>query len=254
VRVELQPAYVLHSRPFSDSSLIVDCLTPDFGRISLLAKGARAAKSRQRNLLQPFLALSVSWQGKSNLKTLIGVETQSLRLPLQGKSLYCGFYLNELLVRLLPELDAMPEILSIYQQALEALSLPSARGGDSGFEVVLRRFERQLLQLLGYEINFLYEALSSEPIHTHGHYRYEPEQGFIRVEGHLTRTEFERAMLFQGEQVLALAAHDYNQPATLYAAKCVMRLALQPLLGRKPLQSRKLFVDMVSSPAELCES
>jgi len=252
VRVELQPAYVLHSRPFSDSSLIVDCLTPDFGRISLLAKGARAAKSRQRNLLQPFLPLSVSWQGKSALKTLIGVETQSLRLPLQGKSLYCGFYLNELLVRLLPELDAMPEILSIYQQVLEALSLPSAEG--SGFEVVLRRFERQLLQLLGYEINFLYEALSAEPINTHAHYRYEPEQGFVRVDGNLTRAELGRVMLFQGEQVLALAAHDYKQPTTLYAAKCVMRLALQPLLGRKPLQSRKLFVDMVSSPAELCES
>jgi len=252
MRVELQLAYVLHSRPYSDSSLIIDCLTPDFGRVSLLAKGARSAKSKQRNLLQPFLPLSVSWQGKSNLKTLIGAETQSLRVPLQGKSLYCAFYLNELLVRLLPEQDALPEVLPIYQQALEALSSAVECSGApvSNFEVVLRSFERQLLQLLGYEINFLYEALSSELISANAYYRYEIEHGFVRVNGELAGTGVGHSALFCGEQILALAGHDYSQPLTLHAAKCLMRTALKPLLGHKPLQSRKLFVDMVSSSVE----
>lgn len=247
MRVELQLAYILHTRPFSDSSLIVDCLTPDFGRVSILAKGARSAKSKQRNLLQPFLPLSVSWQGKSNLKTLIGAETQSLRLPLQGKNLYCAFYLNELLVRLLPEQDALPEVLPIYQLALEALS-SSADASVFNFEVVLRSFERQLLRLLGYEINFTSEALSSEAISHDAYYRYEVEQGFVRVSGDLAKVGAGgRGSLFCGEQILAIADHDYAQPETRHAAKSLMRTALQPLLGRKPLQSRKLFVDMVSS-------
>jgi len=251
MRVELQPAYILHSRPFSDSSLIVDCLTPDFGRVSLLAKGARSVKSKQRNLLQPFLPLSVSWQGRSSLKTLTGAETQSLRLPLQGKSLYCAFYLNELLVRLLPEQDAMPEILPIYQQTLEALNFPS-EGRNSGFEVVLRRFERQFLKLLGYEINFLDEALTADPINAYAHYYYDTEKGFVRVQGELSAVGFGRTPVFYGEQILALAVDDFSLPASRHAAKCLMRLALQPLLGRKPLQSRKLFVDMVSLSTEPC--
>jgi len=212
--------------------------------VSLLAKGARSAKSKQRNLLQPFLPISVSWQGKSSLKTLVGAETQSLRFPLQGKGLYCAFYLNELLVRLLPEQDALPEILPVYQQALESLSLSTS--GEDGFEVVLRRFERQVLRLLGYEINFLFEALSSVPICASGYYRYDTEQGFVPVVSDINVVESGRVPVFYGEQILALGMDDYSQPVMLQAAKRLMRLALQPLLGRKPLQSRKLFVDMVA--------
>ena len=250
MRIELQPAFILHSRPFSDTSLIVECLTPDFGRISLLAKGARSAKSKQRSLLQPFIPLSVSWQGKSSLKTLTSVEARALPLPIEGKGLYSGFYLNELLVRLLPEQDAHPEVLQVYQHALD--SLVELQRTDTltqqSLQVVLRFFELQLLQLLGYEINFAYEAMSTKPIIASSFYRFDTARGFVRVI--VGQNQSLGVDVFFGQHILAVATQDYLQPYVLGAAKRLMRQALKPLLGHKPLQSRKLFEDMVGPAGE----
>lgn len=228
MRVELQPAYILHTRPFSDTSLILDCLTADYGRLSLLAKGARAAKSRQRQLCQPFTALLVSWQGKSSLKTLTAIESRQLPLTLQGEYLFSGFYLNELLTRLLPEQDSCPEIYQSYATTLDQLA------ARAPLEPVLREFELQLLADLGYHLDLRHDAggavLRAEEV-----YQWWPEQGWRLASDQL------RAPLFPGRHLLALQSQDYRDPDTLRLAKTLSRMLFRPLLGNRPLESRKLF-------------
>ncbi len=237
MRVELQPAFILHSRPFRDTSLIADCFSLEYGRMSLLAKGARSAKSKQKNYLQPFTPITVSWQGKSSLKTLTSVEASGAPNKLEGNYLYSGFYLNELLVRLLPEHEANPEIFELYKTSLMALA------NQQSLEIILRLFEEQLLQQLGYEINFTTDTGLQAGIKPGQLYRFHPEQGFdllplqARIENDV----------FSGELILDIAAHRYDNEVILSQAKRLMRLALKPLLGNKPLQSRKLFVGMTSS-------
>ena len=118
---EHQPAYVLHTRPYRDTSLLVDFFTPEFGRLSAVVRGVRSGKAPKRNLLNPFSRLLISFQGKSNLKLVTGFEAETPNVHLLEKYLYSGFYLNELLVRLLPELDAHADIFLLYQQSLQAL-------------------------------------------------------------------------------------------------------------------------------------
>lgn len=228
MRIELQPAYILHTRPFSDTSLILDCLSAEHGRLSLLAKGARAAKSRQRQLCQPFMALLLSWQGKSSLKTLIAIESRQLPLGLQGDYLFSGLYLNELLTRLLPEQDSCPEVYQSYATALHQLA------DRAPLEPVLRSFELRLLADLGYHLNLTHDA-DGAALQPDELYQWWPEQGWRTASDQL------RVPLFPGRHLLALQAEDYRDPQTLRLAKILSRMLFQPLLGTRPLQSRKLF-------------
>jgi DNA repair protein RecO (recombination protein O) len=232
MRVELQSVFVLHSRPFRDTSLIVDCLTPDHGRISLLAKGARSAKSRQRRILQPFIPLCVSWQGKSELKTLTQAETVGQAIALQGQALFSGLYLNELLTRLLRQHDPHPEVLELYSVALTRLS------SENNIEPVLRLFECELLTYLGYEINFNYEITRGQAIAPDLYYEFLPEQGFRVLENTVDQVG---SGMYRGDWLSAIAQGCYDAPLVLRAAKSLMRQALKPHLGGKPLQSRALF-------------
>lgn len=228
MRVELQPAYILHTRPFSDTSLILDCLTADYGRLSLIAKGARAAKSRQRQLCQPFGALLLSWQGKSSLKTLIAIESRQLPLGLQGEYLFSGLYLNELLTRVVPEQDSCPEIYQSYATALRQLADKAA------LEPVLRAFELRMLEDLGYHLDLRHDA-DGLALQADAVYQWWPEQGWRIASDRLA------APLFSGAHLLALQAEDYRDPHTLRQAKTLTRMLFQPLLGNRPLESRKLF-------------
>jgi len=254
VRVELQPAYVLHSRPYRDTSLLLDLLTPDWGRLSAVAKGVRRGKSQRRPLLNPFIPLLVSFQGRSNLQTLTGVEAEGPGHGLQGLALYSGFYLNELLVRLVGEWDANPAIYNDYRKVLCRLAqLGSQRAGaddpQSDFpksdspEPILRLFEWNLLSHLGYGIDFVREAQTGAAIEPDSLYQFDPEAGFI---GPLARERQDpdsmaRAGLFRGEDLLACDREDFSRPPTRVAAKRLSRLMLQPLLGARPLKSRELF-------------
>lgn len=228
MRVELQPVYVLHSRPFKDSSLIVDTLSHEYGRLSLLAKGARSAKSRQRQLCQPFIPLLVSWQGKSHLKTLTSIESRHAVAPLRGDHLYSGLYLNELLVRLLPEQDACPEVYLRYSQALIQLS------SLASLEPVLRDFELGLLADLGYRVDFTFDAMRGCPLDAASEYEWRDQQGWGAVTGALPGA-------FSGACLLAIGQGDYREAETLKQAKRLTRMLLKPLLGQRPLQSRQLF-------------
>lgn len=235
MRIELQPAYILHSRPFRDTSLIVDFFTRDYGRVSLLAKGARNPKQKQRQLLQPFSPLAISWQGKSDLKTLIGVEPLGQAFQLVNRFLYSGFYANELLSYLLAQGDNAEDVYDLYAQLLTQLE----QQGD--LEPTLRHFEFLLLNYLGYGINFEYDVDGSA-IDSGKNYGFVSELGFIVEE--LCSPEVLPKISFrvQGSHLLAIAAGCYDDVQTRQFAKKITRAALATHLQGKAIKSRELFV------------
>lgn len=230
MRAELEPAYILHARPFRDTSVIFDCLTENHGRISLLGKGVRSAKSKRRQLCQPFIPLLLSWQGKSQLKTLTDIESRATAPNLIGQYLFSGFYLNELLTRALPEHDPCREIFLRYQWALYQLS------DQPPLEPLLREIELGLLQDLGYSINLGIDASSGKPINSDQWYRYVPELGLV-----LNAAPGEGG-LYLGKHILALAKSDFSDIETLRQSKQLLRNLLKPIIGQKPLKSRELFM------------
>jgi len=231
MRVELQPAYILHTRPYRDTSLIVDFLTPEFGRVSAVARGVRQRKGNKRQLLNPFSRLLVSWQGKTDLKLLTSVESDNHYVQLHGNYLYSGFYLNELLVRLLPEMDSHNALFVDYENSLNALSRADA------LEPLLRQFEFHLLAELGYAVDFTHDARSQQPIDPAEKYECDIHEGFFSASP-MSPAQF----LIQGECLLAIAADDYCDAETRLIAKQLTRMMLKPLLGSRPLKSRELFM------------
>lgn len=236
----LQPAYILHSRPYRDSSLILELLTPEFGRIGCVARGARRDKQRRRQSLQPFAPLLISLLGRGELKTLGPVESAGSALWLRGRAVYAGLYANELLVRLLAVGEAQYGVFACYQTLLQGLAEVAGESAEQ-LEAPLRRFELQLLYELGSCPQLDYCAHSQEAVTADGNYRLENETGFVpvfRQGGRQAVNEFSGADL----QALERARHTGEFDRALLApAKRLTRLLLAPLLGEKPLQSRELF-------------
>ncbi len=230
MRIDLQPAYVLHARPYRDTSLLVDLLTPEHGRVTAVARGVRQSKGHKRQLLNPFQRLLVNWQGKSQLKLITSFESDHHQLLLQGNNLYAGFYLNELLVRLLPEQDVMADLFSHYEFALNWLA------SAQPLEPMLRRFEFYLLEGLGYGVDFATDARNHNSIVPDKFYCCSPQEGF-----YLAPEDAPVASQLPGHLLLALASGDYSHSETLRLAKQLSRLLFKPLLGRRPLKSRELF-------------
>ena len=238
MRIEFQPAYVLHTRPYRDTSLLVDFFTPDFGRMSAVARGVRQRKGGKRSLLNPFNRLLISLQGKQSLKLLTAMETDGTSCFLTGQQLYSGFYLNELLVRLLPELDAHKQVFYTYQDSLQALQ----SGAD--LEPLLRTFELNLLQELGYGIDFSCDALNGKEIFSDCVYQFDVQTGFYQRSAEMNQEApiDNNRPVFGGDIILAIGRNDFTQAQTRTAAKQLSRLMLKPLLGSRPLNSRQLFV------------
>lgn len=221
----LSPAYVLHSRPYRDTSALVDLLTLHEGVQRVVWRGARG--SRKGSGPQPFVPLMVALAGRSELKTLASAETAGHYVLLQGDQLFSGLYLNELLLRLLRPADPQPMLFAAYQGALEALASPNP------VEPVLRRFEWQLLDVLGYGFSLTVDALG-QPIDAQARYVWESEQGLVRI-------EMPPGAGFSGAALLKIAGDDWDDPMTLRTAKLLMRQALSVHLGDRPLMSRQLF-------------
>lgn len=237
MRVDLQPAYILHSRPYRDTSLLIDFLTPDFGRVTAVARGVRKTKTPKRQLLNPFNRLLICWQGKSDMKLLTSFESDNHFLTLTANHLYSGFYLNELLVRLLPEMDRHNGLYFAYEQCLDAL-----RAGCD-IEPLLREFEFRLLDELGYGLDFSADARNDCAIEAQGFYECHVQEGFYRAGSDIPgQFLLPGQLLLKGEWLLAIAAGDYSDPATRLAAKQLSRRLLKPLLGSRPLNSRQLFM------------
>lgn len=227
---ELQPAYILHTRPYRDTSMLVDFFTPEFGRITAVARGVRSRKTPKRNVLNPFTRLLISFQGKTDLKLLTHFEAEGAHFALHAKHLFSGFYLNELLVRLLPELDSHPDIYALYEQSLHGLS------AQQDLEPILRHFEFQLLNELGYGIHFEVDAKTGIELSGSCHYCLDSALGF-----YLAEIDVPVNFKFSGQHLLAIAARDFSQADVKQTAKRISRILLKPLLGSKPLMSRALF-------------
>ncbi|MBG6243741.1 DNA repair protein RecO [Candidatus Symbiopectobacterium sp. 'North America'] len=224
-----QRAFVLHGRPYSETSLLLDLFTEDEGRVRVLAKGARARRSPLKGCLQPFTPLLVRWGGRGEVKTLRNAEPVSLALPLTGVMLYSGLYVNELLARVLEHETNFSALFFDYLHCLQQLAALS-----SSPEPALRRFELALLGYLGYGVDFLHCAGSGEPVADTMTYRYREEKGFIA-----SMIVDQRS--FTGYELRVLAAREFPDVQTLRAAKRFTRMALKPYLGSKPLKSRELF-------------
>ncbi len=211
--------WLLHRRPYRNTSLILDCLAQGHGRIGVVARGGRRDPQ-----MQPFRPLLMTLSGRSELKTLRHVEADAAAVPLYGEALYCGLYLNELLVRLLHRDDPQDALLPLYQHTLEALAqaqLPA--------DILLRRFEYQLLDQLGYGFS-LEQDVSGQAIRADARYHLLPDQGLVA----------EQRGVYLGADLLAVAAEQW-QPASRKLARQLMRAALAPHLGDRPLRSRELF-------------
>lgn len=232
MRVSLQPAFVLHHRPYRETSMLVELFTKEHGRISVIARGVRTQKSRIRALIQPFVPLLVSWQGKTELMTLGSIETNQTPIMLKGDCLLSGFYLNELLMRVLHKHDPHPELYTIYHETL--LELQS----DQLQHKTLRLFEKNLLEALGYGLQLQYD------IEPEKYYCFFPEQGFKIYQDN---DDINQALIFPGKSLIALANETLADEESLRDAKRLMRLAFAPLLGSQPLHSRKLFIEVEKS-------
>lgn len=243
----LEPAYVLHHRPYRDSSLLLEMLTTGYGRIALIARGARRPKSRLHGLLQPFQPLFASWSMRGELGILTAVEGRDGEGP-RGRALISGFYMNELLMRLLHRHDPHPQLFAVYESALRRLVAPGSSA--SAEQTVLRMFELTLLRELGYGLVLDHEIVGGEPIRPEGVYDYYPERGPVRAdaatarvaetggEGYAARA---RPARVHGSSLLALAQGELCDPVQLSEVKRLMRMVLDARLGGKPLASRKLF-------------
>lgn len=235
--IELQPAYLLHSRPFRDTSLLLDFLTPDFGRISAISRGARSAKSKSKSLLQPFLPVQISLSGKSDLKTLRTVEFRPGTFTLKGDRLFSAMYMNEIIVRLFQSDESDPAFFLAYEHALRELS------GQETTELVLREFELTLLDTLGYGVDFTTEAFSHDPIDPESWYYFQEDSGFIKLQnsGGSGSQDVGSEELYSGVSLLNISNRDFSKSQTLKTAKHVIRGILSNHLGNTPLQSRSLF-------------
>lgn len=228
-RQEDQPGYVLHSYPYSESSLIVETFTRAHGRVPLLARGAKRPRSALRGVLLQFQRVGLSWSGKGELKNLTRAEWLG-GLPALGQTaLFCGFYLNELLLKLLARDDPHERLFDAYDSALHALAA-GMRGGD-----VLRVFEKALLREIGYAVS-LAVAGDGEPLGTGVRYVYEIERGLRRLHAG------ERAGIeMTGAQALAIERDDYADPAVAGIAKQLLRMLIEQQMNGRMLATRRIF-------------
>jgi DNA repair protein RecO (recombination protein O) len=253
VRVYGEPAFVLHHRPYSETSLILDALTPSHGRVGLLAKGARRPSSPWRGLLKPFQALIVGWTGRGDMPIVIQAEASGRNLAAHGSALYCGFYLNELLIRLLHRHDPHEELFDYYRSTLEALHETSVRARTDAEatarreETVLRLFEKRLLAEIGYGLVLDRDIGSGAPLDAQTDYDYRLDRGPVRLAGGELGPRIEGVKV-RGSSLLALAAENLSEPETLRDAKRLMRALLNEHLGGRPLHTRDFFRRVVASP------
>jgi DNA repair protein RecO (recombination protein O) len=232
-RLEDEPAFVLHSYPFRETSLLVEVFSRQHGRVPLVARGARRPKSAIRGVLMSFQPLHLSWFGKHEVRTLHSAEWQGGQPLLQGTSLLCGFYLNELLLNLMVRDDPHEQLFDYYQHTLQRL----AHGAD--LASTLRSFEKHLLQELGYALLLDHEAGSAEPIDPGVSYRYVIERGAVR-----DSTDAPEGLLISGKTLLDMAVDDYCDAQSARQGKQLMRILLNHHLGGKTLHTRELIKDL----------
>lgn len=232
-RVELEAAYILHARPYRETSQLLEVIGRQHGRQGLIARGARGPKARWRALLQPFRPLHLSWSGRGTLYTLRNAEPAAPSAPLQGRRLLSAYYLNELLLRFTTRGEPHPELFAHYTAALAGLA-----DADNA-EVPLRRFELALLTESGYGLDADRDALHGAPIDPEQRYAYQPERGALPVQ-----RDGDEQVVLTGASLQAIAAGSFHGADDLRLAKRLLRQLLDHHLGHRPLQTRRVFAEM----------
>ncbi len=230
---DAQPAYVLHTYPFRETSLVVEVFTRNFGRVGLVARGARRPKSALRGLMMAFQPLLMSWGGKTELRTLHKAEWQGGVPQLKGRGLICGFYLNELLLKFLAREDPHEDLFVVYHEAVLSLAQESQPEGT------LRRFEKHLLKELGYAISLDREADTGRQIDPQKRYTYLVERGPVPLDG-----RSEAQVEIEGKALLDLACDNFTDASTLSQSKLLMRFLLNHYLGNQELHTRQLLREL----------
>jgi DNA repair protein RecO (recombination protein O) len=237
-RVALQPAYLLHHRPYRDTSRILELFTRDYGRITVFARGARSGKKTAASLiavLQPFHRVLVSWSGRGEAGQLNAAEFDAVYCELPAARMMSGYYLNELLLRLFERHDAHAEVFDVYDVALNGL-----KQLQQDEAAVLRQFEKRLLQALGYGLALTHD-IDGEPIDPTLLYRYRIEQGASRIDG-----VADAPLSVSGRSLLALAADDLSEMTTRTDARHLLRAALDRYLEGRGLRSREVLAALRS--------
>ncbi len=234
MKVELTNCYVLHSRPFKDSSALLECFSAQYGLVTLIAKGAKRPRSRLQGIIQPFMLLQMSWFGKSELKTLSQVEATVIYPKLSGHKLLLGLYLNELLVRLLQHQDSHPNLFVDYDNTITALAQTD---NEQQLQMILRQFELKLVAELGYGIDLFHDARTGLSISPELLYCFDATIGILEA----SSGSLAQQLTISGASLIALQTGVCENETQLREAKKLMRFVLTHYLGNKPLQSRKLF-------------
>ncbi len=232
IRIAGQPGFVLHSYVYRESSLVIDFFTRDYGRVALVAKGAKRPTSRLRGVLQTFQPLSIGWSGKSELRTLTSAEWVGGMIPLESSALLYGFYLNELLIRLLAREDPHQGLFEQYVRALTRLATSASA------QTVLRIFELALLKETGVAADLSVNAKDRCPVEPDGVYVVDPESGPRFA------TLVDSAPRVSGKTLLDMVNEDYSDPQTQLQSKFLMRFLLAHHLDGVPLQTRKILIDL----------
>jgi DNA repair protein RecO (recombination protein O) len=232
-RRDAQPAFVLHTYPYRETSLVVETFTRNFGRVGLVARGARRPKSVLRGLMMAFQPLLLSWAGKSELRTLHKAEWQGGIPQLRGLGLMCGFYLNELLLKFLAREDPHDRLFDLYQDAIAALA------HEPEPATVLRRFEKHLLKELGYALILDREADSGRPIDPGKRYTYVIERGPVALDRGV-----DAQLEISGQTLIELDSESFADAATLAQSKLLMRFLVNHYLGNQELHTRQLLREM----------
>jgi DNA repair protein RecO (recombination protein O) len=236
--VLLERGFVLHQRPYRNTSQIVECVTAGHGRVGLVARGSRGShggRGSRRALLQPFAPLRLSWTRRGELGTLTDVEADGPSAALAGESLLAAYYANELLLRLLARGDANDAIHSCYSDCLSHLA------ASSNVPRALRLFELRLLRALGYGLELDHDVETGEPLRPEGQYLYDPEQG---PRSALNRVEDEHA--YWGRELIALRSETLEDEQSLRAARRLLGTVLRGYLGERPLKSREVLKDIIA--------
>lgn len=232
-RVEMEAAFLLHSRPYRETSQLLEMLSQGYGRVGLVAHGSRRPKSRWKNALRPFQMCQISWSGRGALYTLRAVEPCAPAAQVNGMQLMAAYYMNELLMLLMHRGDPHPNLFAHYGGALAGL----ANHEDTG--LVLRRFELALLAEIGYAIVADHDVVEEKPLEPERKYEYVIGRGPVPVP-----ETCHNELVFRGSELLAIVRGDTLDEQQLKSAKRLMRAVLNSVLGDRPLKTRQVLAAM----------
>jgi len=227
-------AYVLHTHPYRETSLLVDVYARVAGRVTLVARGARRPRSALRGVLLSFQPVQLGWYGKGEVRTLTRAEWIGGQPLLQGEALLCGFYLNELLLRLLPREDPHEALFERYGETLRGLASGAATGP------ILRSFEKVLLREIGYALVLERDSATGRGVDPAKTYTYDPERGPVEVSG-----AAQADLKLAGQTLLDIARDDFSDAVTQQQAKLLMRSLINHRLEYQPLRSRRIFRELM---------